>query len=63
MNWYLEQAVGLVILCLVFLAVCWEFSHLIEWNSLVSDDRAHYLREHAYHYVKWLFGTDFGWSA
>ena len=63
MNYWLEQAIGIAILIVIAVAVLWEFSHLVEWNALVSDDRAHYLREHAYHYVTWLFGTDFGWFA
>ena len=61
MNWYLEQAVGLVILALLACAVWWEFTHLFEWNALMSGGKCAYLREHAYHYVTWVFGTDFGW--
>ena len=36
-------------------------THLIEWHSLMADGPAEYLREHAYEYARWMFGTDFGW--
>lgn len=47
--------------------VLWETNHLIDWivtlNETSSDGSlASYLRHHAYVYVKWAFGTDFGWE-
>ena len=63
MNWWLEQAVGILLMAVILAAVLWEVSHLLEWGSLLSEDPAGYLRLHAYTYVRWMFGTDFGWSA
>ncbi len=62
MIWWLEQAFGILLLAVVFTAVVWEITHLVEWHSLMSDGPAEYLRVHAYEYVRWMFGTDFGWS-
>ena len=61
MNWWLEQVLGILLLVVVLTAVVWEVTHLIEWHSLMADGPAEYLRGHAYEYVRWMFGTDFGW--
>ena len=61
MNWYLAQVLGIAIVCVLMVTVGWELYHLFEWFSFLSDDPLHYLRMHAYDYVGWMFGTDFGW--
>ncbi len=61
MNWFLEQALGILLVSVILLAVVWELDHLVEWAGLLSNDPVHFLRVHAYTYVRWMFGTDFGW--
>ena len=61
MNWYLAQAFGMAIVGVLLLTVGWEIYHLAEWFGMLSDDPMHYLRRHACDYVRWMFGTDFGW--
>ena len=56
MNWYLEQALGLLLLAVIFMAVAWEVVHLFEWSMFLSEDPAKYLREHAHAYTEWMFG-------
>ena len=56
MNWYLEQALGLLLLAVIFMAVVWEVVHLFEWSVFLSGDPAKYLREHAHAYTEWMFG-------
>ncbi len=63
MIYWIEQALWVLVLAIIALAVLWETQHLIDWAvNLNSGDAAHLLREHAYTYVKWFFGTDFGWK-
>lgn len=62
MNYWLEQLFWTVVLAILFVAVLWETQHLLDWIvELKVNDAAFLLREHAYTYVKWFFGTDFGW--
>jgi hypothetical protein len=57
------QAAALVLVGLLLAAVLWESAHLVDWAlTLSGGDPASYLRHHAYDYVTWLFGTDFGWT-
>lgn len=65
---YATSQIGLLILVgLLLTGVLWEANHLVEWAQELC--RAHgdgslasYLRHHAYTYVSWFFGTDFGWT-
>lgn len=47
-------------------AVAWQTWHLVDWGITLyhaggDGSVSSYLRHHAYVYVKWFFGTDFGW--
>ena len=64
---YWGAQIGLLVLTAVLLvAVVWEANHLLEWANTMyqahgDGSAASYRRYHAYTYVSWLFGTDFGW--
>jgi len=62
MNWYLEQIFGIIIVALLVVAVVWEVEHIGLWIEQMSGNPANWLREHAYEYVGWMFGTHFGWT-
>ena len=63
MIWSVEQALWCLVLGLILLAGLWETQHLLDWMmDLQTNDAARLLREHAYEYARWFFGTDFGWT-
>lgn len=51
---------------LIAAVVLWQTWHLIDWTMTLYEASGNgtvssYLRHHAYTYVEWFFGTDFGW--
>ena len=67
LAYWLGQAAALIVLAVLFVAVLWEANHLMEWAGSLwaahgDGSVSSYLRYHAYTYVTWFFGTDFGWT-
>ncbi len=60
MNYW--DILGIIILAVIGLALYWEVNHLIDWIGFLKEDPCGYLRKHAYDYITWVFGTDFGWT-
>lgn len=66
-TYYAGRVLAIAGLGLLTVAVMWEANHMIEWARTLWEAHgdgsvASYLRYHAYTYVTWLFGTDFGWT-
>ncbi|MDD2532069.1 hypothetical protein SDC9_103464 [bioreactor metagenome] len=54
-------------MALLATAVAWQTWHLVDggitmYQAHGDGSLASYLRHHAYVYVRWFFGTDFGWT-
>lgn len=58
----LNHIIGIGLIGILGIALCWEIGHLGWWADAFSGDVADTLREHAYEYASYVFGEEpFGW--